>query len=157
MEEARIRIYLDDNPEPITDSVLPADVDIDTQSLADGTHRLTIYASDGTGKVGVRELPFRVSNGPGITVSGLRPNSVVHGQVKLSVNAFGSEEPFEPRRAESRSPVPVWVWVMCIFVVAWAVWYAASMWRVPSAYANTPTYSAEAAVTSPQNLKPGGG
>jgi len=104
----------------------------------------------------VREVPFRVRNGSGITVSGLRPNAMVYGQLKFSVNAFGSEEPFEPWRAESHAPVPTWVWVMCIFVIAWAAWYAASMWRVPPAFANTPTYAAEASVTSPQVLKPGG-
>jgi hypothetical protein len=37
------------------------------------------------------------------------------------------------------------VWVMCLFVVAWAVWYAARMWNVPQDYADTPTYRAEAA------------
>src|SRR3546814_6331461 len=45
----------------------------------------------------------------------------------------------------SRSQIPVWVWVLCLFVVAWAVWYAARMWDVPAPYANTPTYMHEAA------------
>jgi hypothetical protein len=40
---------------------------------------------------------------------------------------------------------PMWVWVMCLFVVAWAVWYAARMWNVPPAYADTPTYRTEVA------------
>ncbi|HXR92237.1 MAG TPA: hypothetical protein VN750_18355, partial [Steroidobacteraceae bacterium] len=46
-----------------------------------------------------------------------------------------------PRYAEARSSIPVWVWVMSLFVVAWAVWYAARMWDVPPAFANTPTYA----------------
>jgi hypothetical protein len=29
--------------------------------------------------------------------------------------------------------------------VAWAVWYAARMWDVPTPFAKTPTYSGEAA------------
>jgi hypothetical protein len=30
---------------------------------------------------------------------------------------------------------------MSLFVVAWAVWYAARMWDVPAQYSQTPTYS----------------
>jgi len=30
---------------------------------------------------------------------------------------------------------------MSLFVVAWAVWYAARMWDVPAEYAKTPTYA----------------
>src|SRR5690348_8916118 len=107
MEEARIRIFLDDNPKPIANDVLPAQIALDTLGLEDGQHRLRIYASDRTGKVGMREIPFRVRNGPGITVGGLPDNAVVSGRVKLDVNAFSADEPFEPRRAESRSPIPV--------------------------------------------------
>jgi hypothetical protein len=36
------------------------------------------------------------------------------------------------------------VWVMSLFVVAWAVWYAARMWDVPAQYAQTPTYRSQA-------------
>jgi hypothetical protein len=28
-----------------------------------------------------------------------------------------------------------------LFVIAWAVWYAARMWDVPAEFVNTPTYS----------------
>jgi hypothetical protein len=34
---------------------------------------------------------------------------------------------------------------MSLFVVAWAVWYAARMWDVPAAFAKSPTYSHAAA------------
>jgi hypothetical protein len=37
------------------------------------------------------------------------------------------------------------VWVLSLFVISWPVWYAARMWNVPSKYADTPTYSSEAA------------
>jgi hypothetical protein len=33
---------------------------------------------------------------------------------------------------------------MSLFVVAWAVWYAARMWDVPPEFANTPTYASHA-------------
>jgi hypothetical protein len=140
-----VRVYLDDKPEPIVDRELPTDITLDTLSLADGAHRLVIRAEGQNGREGVEEIPFVVHNGPGITVSGLRPNSVRNGKVRFTVDAFSTDDPFDPRRAEARSSIPVWVWVMSLFVVAWAVWYAARMWDVPAPFAKSPTYSHEAA------------
>lgn len=143
----RVRVYLDGASEPVIDRELPTDVTLDTRTLEDGKHRLVIRAEGHNGREGVEEIPFVVHNGPGITVSGLRPNSVRRGKVRFTVDAFSADDPFDPRRAEARSQIPVWVWVLCLFVVAWAVWYAARMWDVPAAYADTPTYMHEAAGT----------
>jgi hypothetical protein len=140
-----VRIYLDDNPQPIIDRELPANIELDTLSLTDGAHRLVIRAADQNGREGVEEIPFVVQNGPGISISGLRPHSIRSGTVGFTVDAFSTEEPFDPRRAEARSAIPVWVWVMSLFVVAWAVWYAARMWDVPPSYLNSPTFSHDAA------------
>jgi hypothetical protein len=139
------RVYLDDNPQPIVDRELPTDVTLDTMSIADGAHRLVIRAEGQNGLEGVEEIPFVVRNGPGIVVSGLRRNSIRSGKVHFTVDAFSTDERFDPRRAEARSAIPVWVWVMSLFVVAWAAWYSARMWDVPPSYAKTPTYSHEAA------------
>jgi hypothetical protein len=139
-----VRVYLDDNPHPIIDRELPTDITLDTLSLADGAHRLVIRAEGQDGREGVEEIPFVVHNGPGIIVSGLRPNSIRNGKVRFTVDAFSTDDPFDPRRAEARSSIPVWVWVMSLFIVAWAVWYAARMWEVPTPYAKTPTYGREA-------------
>ncbi|HEY9513663.1 MAG TPA: cytochrome C [Rhodanobacter sp.] len=144
-----VRVYLDGDPQPIIDRELPTDITLDTRTLEDGPHRLVIRAEGQNGHEGVEEVPFVVHNGPGITVSGLRPNSVRRGNVRFTVDAFSADDPFDPRRAEARSQIPVWVWVLCLFVVAWAVWYAARMWDVPAPYANTPTYMHEAAGESP--------
>lgn len=149
MDKARVRVFLDDNPVPIVDQELPADATLDTSGLEDGPHRLLIRAQGQSGREGIEEVSFRVNNGPGIIVSGLRPNSVRRGEVRFSIDAFSSDDPFEPRRAEARSSIPVWVWVMSLFVVAWAVWYAARMWDVPAQYAHTPTYRSQA-TTSPK-------
>jgi hypothetical protein len=65
--------------------------------------------------------------------------------VRFSVDAFSASDAFEPRRAEARSVIPAWVWVLSLFVVAWAVWYAARMWDVPAEFSQTPTYSGQAA------------
>jgi hypothetical protein len=139
-----VRVYLDDNRQPIIDRELPTDITLDTLGLADGAHRLVIRAEGQNGREGVEEIPFVVHNGPGISVSGLRPNSTRSGTVRFTVDAFSADDPFDPRRAEARSSIPVWVWVMSLFIVAWAVWYAARMWDVPTPYAKTPTYGREA-------------
>ena len=141
MDALRVRIYLDDRPEPLVDQALPADVQFDTARLADGPHRLIVRARDASGREGYEEIPFNVHNGPGVVVSGLAPHTTRHGTVSLTVDAFSSDDPFDPRYAEARSSIPVWVWVMALFVVAWAVWYAARMWEVPATYAKTPTFA----------------
>ena len=145
MDNPRVRVYVDDNPTPIIDHELPTDVAFDTRSLQDGPHRLVIRARDQSGREGMEEIPFHVHNGPGIVVSGLQPNSTRRGEVRFTIDAFSSDDPFDPRRAEARSSIPVWVWVMSLFVVAWAVWYAARMWDVPTSFKQTPTYGAPAA------------
>jgi hypothetical protein len=141
---ARVRIYLDERPEPIVDQALPADVRINTLDLADGAHRLTVRAVGQNGREGYEEIPFTVHNGPGVVIAGLRPGSTRRGEIRMTVDAFSADDPFDPRRAEARSSIPVWVWVMSLFVVAWAVWYAARMWEVPPAFAQTPTYASPA-------------
>ena len=145
----RVRIFLDGSPQPIIDQALPTDIALDTQGLTDGAHRLLIRAEGQDGREGVEEIPFVVQNGPGIVVSGLRPNSTRRGTVRFTVDAFSTDDPFDPRRAEARSAIPVWVWVMSLFVIAWAVWYAARMWEVPASYAHSPTYSHDSAASAP--------
>jgi hypothetical protein len=148
VDALRVRIYLDDGREPLVDQVPPANVQLDTERLADGPHRLTVRACDASGRDGYEEIPFKVQNGPGVVVSGLTPHTTRRGTVDLSIDAFSAEDPFDPRYAEARTSIPVWVWIMILFVVAWAVWYAARMWDVPPAYAKTPTYATAPATAS---------
>jgi hypothetical protein len=145
VDKPRVRVYLDDDPQPIIDQELPTDVTLDTRDLEDGPHLLLIRAQGQSGREGIEEIPFQVRNGPGIIVSGLRPSSTRRGEVRFTIDAFSADDPFDPRRAEARSSIPVWVWVMSLFVVAWAVWYAARMWDVPAQFADTPTYGRPAA------------
>jgi hypothetical protein len=152
-KRAHARVYLDGQKEPMAEHPLPARIQLDTAALADGPHTLTVRATDDNGQVSVLEIPFKVRNGPGLSVTGLAPNSTRHGVVELGINAFSADEPFEPQRAETRSSIPVWVWVMALGVVAWAAWYGASMWKVPENYANTPTYSVQGQ-TAPKPANP---
>ncbi|HKT32709.1 MAG TPA: cytochrome C [Gammaproteobacteria bacterium] len=147
-KHAHVQIYVDDNPVPIADENLPTRIKLNTFTLPDGAHRITVHATDITGKVSVREIPFKVDNGPGLTVTGLAPDSVRHGIIELGVNAFSADEPFEPERAETHSSIPVWVWVMLLIIVGWAGWYGQRMWQPPPAFAQSPTYHVYTA-TSP--------
>lgn len=141
MPNPRVRVFLDDKRDPIADYVPPASVSLDTGTLPDGEHSIRIEAVDRTGAKGMRHVPFIVRNGPGITISGLNEGAVVHGAVNFMVNAFGSQEPFEPHRAESRAPIPVWVWVLFLVVVAWSGWYLQVLWQPPASFIDTPTYA----------------
>ena len=152
---ARVQIYVDDNPVPLAEQPLPTRVQLNTYTLVDGNHRITIRATDITGKVSVREIPFKVDNGPGLAVTGLAPNSIRHGVIELGVNAFSADEPFEPERAETHSSIPVWVWVMLLIIMGWAAWYGQSMWNPSEQFAQSPTYHAYAA--SPNADGTGGG
>ena len=149
MAKPHVRIYIDDDPQPVIDRELPTALTLDTRKLTDGPHRLIVRAEDQSGAEGVEEILFHVQNGPGILISGLRPGSTRRGELNLTVDAFSTDDPFDPRRAEARSSIPVWVWVLSLFVIAWAVFYAARMWEVPASYAHTPTYMQEAAGQSP--------
>lgn len=143
MTKPHVRVYLDNDPQPVINEELPTKLTLDTRKLTDGPHRLIVRAEGQSGAEGVEEIPFHVQNGPGILVSGLRPGSTRRGTLNLTVDAFSTDDPFDPRRAEARSSIPVWVWVLSLFVIAWAVWYAARMWEVPKQFQNTPTYQSQ--------------
>jgi mono/diheme cytochrome c family protein len=139
---ARIELYLDDADQPFATVVPPAPIEIDTSKLDDGPHTLRLLAFDTVGKVGRRTMPFTVQNGPGITINGLRADERVHGRLTLDVNAFGGEEAFDPVRAESSGPIPVWTWVVIVIITGWAAWYGLALFATPPAFAVTPTYEA---------------
>ncbi len=147
-EPVSISIFLDDETEPFATYKPPAVVTVDTTALPDGEHKLRIQAVDAVGHVGIRTVPFIVANGPGITVTGLRPGSRVRGTIEINVNAFGSDEPFDPVRAESEGPVPVWTWVLIAVVAAWAAWYGIEYFKTPEAFAKTPTYATNPALAA---------
>jgi cytochrome c oxidase subunit 2 len=137
-----VAAFLDDATEPFAVVSPPGEIALDTRRLPDGEHVLRLRAVDALGNVGWRRIPFTVNNGPGITVTGLRPGSSVHGAITVSINAFSGEEPFSPRRAESQAPVPVWTWVLFALIAAWAVWYGIEFFPTPPEFAATPTYAA---------------
>ncbi len=143
-----LTVFLDDAVEPLATYKPPASFQLDTTTMPDGEHVLRIQAVDALGNVGVRRIPFTVANGPGITVTGLRAGSHIRGTVTLNVNAFGADEPFDPVRAESGGPVPVWTWVLFVVIGMWATWYGLEYFKTPDAFARTPTYASDPALAA---------
>lgn len=147
-EAVAVRIYLDEALEPIAAYRPPARFHLDTRSIPDGEHILRIEATDAVGNVGIRRIPFTVANGPGITVTGLRAGSRVRGEIDVDVNAFSADEPFDPVRAESAGPIPVWTWVLIVVIAVWAMWYGLEFFPTPAEFAQTPTYARNPTIES---------
>ncbi len=146
---ADISLTLDDQKTPFATFRPPASCTLDTTTLEDGPHVLHIRARDGLGLVGVRSIPFHVQNGPGITITGLRAHEHVAGNVVINLNAFSASEPFDPTRAESSGPIPVWTWVMIALIAAWAGWYGLSEYQEPAAFAQSVARDSLAAASAP--------
>jgi mono/diheme cytochrome c family protein len=141
-------VYLDGAEKPIASYRPPATLRLDTTQLDDGDHELLIVATEANGATGKRRVPFTVRNGPGITVTGLRPGSLVHGSLDIKLNAFSGDEPFDPESAESRGPIPVWTWVFVAIFGAWALWYGLEFFQTPPEFAKTPTYAPNPALAA---------
>lgn len=149
-DPVKVEVFLDNDPVPIAVFRPPSTFELDTTQLPDGPHTLRVNAVDESGIPGVRIIEFTVRNGPGIAIFGINPGDVVEGKLPILVNAYsGSHEAnFEPRRAETPSPVPTWAWVLFLGIVAWAMWYAAGSWRPGPQFANTVTFGRVAATPS---------
>src|SRR6516225_4179409 len=134
----RIEIFIDDESVPRQTLEPPATLELDTEGLADGPHRLRVHAIEDSGTVGVEEIPFTVRNGPGIAVVGLSDGDTVRGRLPLLINAFASRpgDAFEPARAETPAPIPTWAWVLFPAVLGHS--WRAGVWEqvcgVPSAH-----------------------
>lgn len=139
----RIEVFLDNEKEPLAVYRPPARFNLDTKTLDDGEHKLTIRAIGFSGKKSVRIIPFTVRNGPGIAVDGLQDNDVIEGNVSILINSFGGsdDEKWEPERAETPSPVPTWAWVLFILVVAWGIYYFVEQFSPTKEFADSPTYA----------------
>jgi mono/diheme cytochrome c family protein len=151
----RIDIFVDDEGHPRASFEPPAEFELDTTGLADGSHVMRVRATGGEGPAGIEEIPFVVRNGPGIAIVGLRKQEVVRGHVPILVNAYESRpgDVFEPGRVETPAPIPTWTWVLALVVLTWAMWYVASEYRsqadVLAAAAPGVAASAVAPVPSP--------
>lgn len=137
-----VSVYLDGDSEPVARYKPPGRVQLDTRDMADGEHKMRIEAMCDNGTVGVREIDFRVRNGPAIEVHGLKNNEIVDGDMSVMIHAFSGSgnDDWEPSRAEAPTPIPTWVWVLFILIFAAAMFYTLHYWSPSGEYLDAPTW-----------------
>lgn len=131
--KSKIRIFLDDNPQPIAEVMSPINFELDTKKLVDGPHTLKIVGKDPTGKEGIRIIPFVVRNGPAIEVEGIVEDAIVDGVIPIMVNAYGKgdQRSFLIEGSETPQSIPSWVWVLLIAFTGWALYYLFRYFGMP--------------------------
>jgi mono/diheme cytochrome c family protein len=147
----RIDIFLDGAAEPLLSMTPPLSFELDTSLMGDGPHTMRIEAYDDLGVRGTRTIDFRVRNGPGIAVAGIRQHDVLDGKVPVIVNAYGGTTAvnWEPSQAETPAPAPTWAWVLLLVVVAFGIFYGVQQWSPTGEFARTPTYGTSGGSPSP--------
>ncbi len=131
-DRSTVRIFLDDEPQPLGEYAAPIHFELDTTRLVDGTHCLKIVSKDPTGKEGIRKVRFTVRNGPAITIEGLQDNDVVDGVLPLMINAYGKgdQKKFLIDGSETPRSVPSFFWATILAFFAWAAFYLIRNWLV---------------------------
>ena len=124
----KIKVYLDDNPDPIQALTPPEKFEFDSEHIEDGPHQLTFKAIDDDNNVSTRVIAFKVQNGPAIDVHGVVEGDQISGKISVLANAYGAKigDEFEPVRMETPAPVPTWAWVLVLVVFAWGSGYISS-------------------------------
>lgn len=137
-----VSVFLDDDPEPVARYKPPGKVQFDTRAMRDGAHKMRVEAMCANGTVGVREVDFRVRNGPAIEIHGLKNNELVDGDISVMIHAFSGSgnDDWEPSRAEAPTPIPTWVWVLFILIFASAMFYSLHYWSPSGDYGDAPTW-----------------
>lgn len=95
----RIEVYVDNAKEPI--QVLkepPFKVDFDTTRLPDGDHLMQVVTYYRGGGSEVKEIPFKVSNTPGVAVEGLEEGKEVSGNLEVTIRVADPDLPPPPSR-----------------------------------------------------------
>jgi hypothetical protein len=123
--QCTLKIFIDDNPNPIGEYTAPVSFEIDSSKLIDGEHFLKIVSISNSGKEGVRVIPFTVRNGPAISIEGISENAVVDGVVPLMINAYskGDQKKFLIEGSETPRSIPAWLWAIIIMFVGWSMYY----------------------------------
>jgi len=148
----KIEVYLDEANSPFEVLTPPQKLRLDTQALKDGQHVLLFKTIDDNGTLlSEREIPFRVQNGPAISVHGLKKNDIVAGDLPILVNAYSSEigDEFEPEQIESPTPIPTWAWVLVLLVVMGAAGFLSTSLHQPrEGYSEVPIASVSSGSSS---------
>ena len=124
-DKSTVFIFMDDETKPMGEYRVPINFEFDTTRLVDGPHTLRIVSKSHSGKEGIREIPFTVSNGPAIAVEGITENAVVDGILPIMINAYskGDQKKFMIEGSETPQSIPAWLWAAVILFVGWAMYY----------------------------------
>jgi len=122
----KVIIFLDDEENPVGIFDCPVKFQLNTKKLQDGEHRLKLISRDGSGKEGIRTIPFTVKNGPEIAVEGISDYAVVDGELPIMINAYGTRDQrkFIVEGSETPRSVPSWVWALILAFFGWAAYYS---------------------------------
>lgn len=127
MEEhkSKIKLFVDNEQQPIAELIPPVQFDLDTSKLTDGEHTLILISKSPTGREGIRKINFIVKNGPAISVEGLSDNGVIDGVIPLMINAYdkGDQQKFLIEGSETPQSIPSWLWILLVAFLGWAIFY----------------------------------
>ena len=121
----KVKLFIDDDINPIAELDTPVQFELDTRKLTDGEHTLKIVGKSVKGREGVRTIKFIVRNGPAIDIEGISENKVVDGTLPLMINAYdkGGLDRFNIEGSETPKSIPSWLWIILIAFVGWAAFY----------------------------------
>ncbi|HEX9504055.1 MAG TPA: cytochrome C [Patescibacteria group bacterium] len=124
-DKSKVILFIDEDPKPIGEFMVPVNFELDTRKLVDGSHALKIISKDTLGKEGIKLVPFTVRNGPAISIDGLNENDKVDGIVPIMINAYskGNQKKFLIDGSETPKSVPSWLWAAVMIFLAWAAYY----------------------------------
>ncbi|MBD3749461.1 MAG: cytochrome C [Sphingobacteriales bacterium] len=123
--KSTVKIFIDEEPQPIGEFETPINFELDTRKLIDGKHILKIVSKDPTGREGIRIITFTVRNGPAIDIEGLKDHDVIDGVLPLMINAYskGNQKKFLIDGSESPTSIPSWGWAGITVFFGWAIYY----------------------------------
>jgi len=129
-DKSSVVLFLDDGEQPIGTFSSPVNFELDTTKLTDGDHVMLIKSKDPSGKMGLRKVPFKVRNGPEISIEGLKNNETVDGIIPLMISAYGKgdQKIFLIEGSETPRSIPGWVWIVQLLFVGWAIYYSITTW-----------------------------
>jgi len=129
-DKSSVVLFLDDGEQPIGTFSSPVNFELDTTKLTDGDHVMLIKSKDPSGKMGLRKVPFKVRNGPEISIEGLINNETVDGIIPLMISAYGKgdQKIFLIEGSETPRSIPGWVWIVQLLFVGWAIYYSITTW-----------------------------
>lgn len=129
-DKSSVVIFIDDEDQPVGQFSSPVNFELDSTKLADGEHVLKIISRDPSGKEGVRRIPFKVRNGPDISIEGIKDNEIIDGIIPLMVSAYGKgdQKVFLIEGSETPRSVPGWLWIIYLLFGGWAMYYIITQW-----------------------------